>query len=81
MKRRFWGYHAMVAMISTGIWGTVLIHLGAPVWPYIAYALILLVFYFEVILLAGAVEWRREEAKGAKKEGAVHAKKEPQRSA
>ncbi|MFP3287890.1 MAG: hypothetical protein RXP86_11570 [Acidilobus sp.] len=81
MKRSLWGFFTMAAMASTSIWGTVLLGLGAPVWPYIAYALILLVFYFEVYLTMGIVEWRKQETKEAKKEGTVHTKKESRRSA
>jgi type VI protein secretion system component VasK len=80
VKREAWGLLFMSAMASTSIWGTVLIRLGAPVWPYIAYALILLVFYFEVLVTMGLVEWRRKEARKAKKEGTVHIKKESRRS-
>jgi len=71
------GLFIMSVITSLSIWGTVLLHLGAPVWPYIAYALLLLVFYFEAYLIMGIVEWRKSETKEAKKEGTVHAKKEP----
>ena len=77
VKRKFWPLNFRVALASTSIWGSVALGIGAPVWPYIAYAILLLLFYFEAFILAGLVNWRREEAKGAKKEGDVHAKKEP----
>ena len=79
-KRDSWAFNFMAAMASSSIWGTVLIHLGAPVWPYIAYALILLIFYFEVYMFIGLVQLRRRETKEAKKEGTVHTKKESLRS-
>ncbi|MFP3287144.1 MAG: hypothetical protein RXP86_07820 [Acidilobus sp.] len=75
-KRRLWGINGMAAITSTSIWGTLLIGLGAPVWPYIAYALLLFIFYFEAFLLAGTLMQRKRETKEAKKEGTVHTKKE-----
>ena len=61
VKRKWWAFHFMSAMASTSIWGTVLLQLGAPVWPYIAYALILLIFYFEVYMFIGLVQLRRRK--------------------
>jgi len=61
IERKWWGLHYMSAMASSSIWGTVLLHLGAPVWPYIAYALILLIFYFEVYIFIGLVQMRKQK--------------------
>jgi hypothetical protein len=61
VKRNWWGILYMSAVASTSIWGTVLLQLGAPVWPYIAYALILLIFYFEVYIFIGLVQLRRRK--------------------
>jgi len=61
VKRNWWGLHYMSAMASSSIWGTVLLRLGAPVWPYIAYALILLIFYFEVYIFIGLVQMRKRK--------------------
>jgi len=77
VKSKFWPLNFRVALISTSFWVSVALGIGAPVWPYIAYAILLLLFYFEAFILAGLVNWRREEAKGAKREDTVHAKKEP----
>jgi hypothetical protein len=77
VKSKSWPLNFRVALASTSIWGSAALGIGAPVWPYIAYAILVLLFYVEAFILAGLVYRRREEAKGAKKEGAVHTKKEP----
>jgi len=61
VKRNWWSFLFMSAMASTSIWGTVLLQLGAPVWPYIAYALILLIFYLEVYMFIGLVGMRKRK--------------------
>jgi apolipoprotein N-acyltransferase len=81
MKRSLWGFFTMAAMASTSIWGTVLLGLGAPVWPYIAYALLVFIFVAEAFFFAVFLLWRKHETKEAKKEGTVHTKKESRRSA
>jgi len=71
-KRVSWGFNFMVAMASTSIWGTVLLGLGAPVWPYIAYALLVFIFVAEAFFFAVFLLWRKSETKGVKKESAAH---------
>jgi apolipoprotein N-acyltransferase len=80
-KRDSWAFNFMAAMASSSIWGTVLIHLGAPVWPYIAYALLVFIFVVEAFFFVVFLVMRKRETKEAKREGIVHIKKEPQRSA
>jgi uncharacterized membrane protein len=81
VKRDSWAFNFMAAMASSSIWGTVLLGLGAPVWPYIAYALLVFIFVVEAFFFAVFVVMRKRETKEAKKEGTIHIKKESQRSA
>ncbi|MCG2897051.1 MAG: hypothetical protein L7G95_06880 [Acidilobus sp.] len=77
VKRDSWAFNFMSAMASSSIWGTVLLHLGAPVWPYIAYALLVFIFVVEAFFFMVFLVMRKKEAEKTKKEGTVFIKKEP----
>ena len=76
VKHNSWAFNFLTAMASTSIWGSVLLGLGAPVWPYIAYAILVFIFIVEAFFFIVFLAMRKEEAKKAKKKGFIFIKKE-----